>query len=464
MSEENVHKFYEMYEEVLKEHNLIDKPWVIFNLDETGFNTDRVNLKVYVGKEVKNAYLLTPPGTKNMYTVLFCVSATGEYLPPYIIYRSKNLWNSWTRGGPEGACYSFNDSGWMMDINFENWFIDIFIKHTRNFDKPVLLTFDGHNSHLTYRTVKAAIDSNIIIICLPPNTSHALQPLDVSVFRGVKRNWKEIVNAWFRESRLKNVYKAVFPHLLSKLWGCLDPTHSINGFKHTGLYPLNKKAVDSRTLVSPSSPQPITSVTRCQTVFKKSILEVLYATPSADTAMAMENKTRKRTRMQTTYGEVLTSENSLKKLKAEEENRNKKNSAKIGVPITTNTKQSRNKRNVENMSGNGKVTQRKLVKKNSKENSDEKFKVNLKDLQEHITYVIVTYEGSYFPGLVLKIGKSKVTVKAMQKSGLFRWKWPTQDDLHDYSVNEIIQIIKTPSVSNKHGHYYVPDVDKYWKI
>ena len=54
-----------------------------------------------------------------------------------------------------------------------------------------------------------------------------------------------------------------------------------------GLYPLNKKAVDSRILVSPSSPQPITSVTRCQTVFKKSILEVLSATPSADTAMAM---------------------------------------------------------------------------------------------------------------------------------------------------------------------------------
>ena len=72
--------------------------------------------------------------------------------------------------------------------------------------------------------------------------------------------------------------------------------------------------------------------------------------------MAMENKTRKRTRMQTTYGEVLTSENSLKKLQAEEENRNKKNSAKIGVPITTNTKKSRNKGNAENMSKNGKVT------------------------------------------------------------------------------------------------------------
>ena len=44
------------------------------------------------------------------------------------------------------------------------------------------------------------------------------------------------------------------------------------------------------------------------------------------------------------------------------------------------------------------------------------------------------------------------------------WKWSAQDDLHDYPVNEIIQIVETPSVSNNRGTYYVPEIDKYWPI
>ena len=111
LTRENVSKFYKMYEDVLKQHNLFDKPWVLFNVDEIGLTADKTNHMVYVGKDVKNAYSLTPPGTKTMYTVLFCTSATGHYLPPYTIYKAKNLWNTWTRGRPEGACYGFSESG-----------------------------------------------------------------------------------------------------------------------------------------------------------------------------------------------------------------------------------------------------------------------------------------------------------------------------------------------------------------
>ena len=84
----------------------------------------------------------------------------------------------------------------MMDNIFESWFIKVFITQVETFQKPVLLTYDGHNSHLTYNTVKAAIDHGIIIVCLPPNTSHALQPLDVGVFRSVKSKWKKILDNW----------------------------------------------------------------------------------------------------------------------------------------------------------------------------------------------------------------------------------------------------------------------------
>ena len=56
--------------------------------------------------------------------------------------------------------------------------------------KPIFLFFDGHGFHLTYATVKAAMDDQIIMICLPPRTSHALQPLDVAVFKPLKDKWR----------------------------------------------------------------------------------------------------------------------------------------------------------------------------------------------------------------------------------------------------------------------------------
>ena len=37
----------------------------------------------------------TASGGKAMYTVMFCVSSAGEYLPPYVVYKAKNLHTTW---------------------------------------------------------------------------------------------------------------------------------------------------------------------------------------------------------------------------------------------------------------------------------------------------------------------------------------------------------------------------------
>ena len=61
----------------------MDKPYNIWNMDESGFQPCKTNAKVYVGKDLKNAYSIDSPGGKQKYTVLFSVNAIGQYLPPY---------------------------------------------------------------------------------------------------------------------------------------------------------------------------------------------------------------------------------------------------------------------------------------------------------------------------------------------------------------------------------------------
>ena len=70
----------------------------------------------------------------------------------------------------------------MRDNVFEKWF-ELFIDSVKKLKLalPILLTYDGHGIHLTYSTVKTALNNQIIILCLPPNTSHAIQPLNVGV-------------------------------------------------------------------------------------------------------------------------------------------------------------------------------------------------------------------------------------------------------------------------------------------
>ena len=75
-----LHSFFDIYEDLLEANNLKTKPHCIFNLDETGLNTDRRSEAVFVNKDAKNAYLKSPTAGKTNFSVLFCVSAAGIYI------------------------------------------------------------------------------------------------------------------------------------------------------------------------------------------------------------------------------------------------------------------------------------------------------------------------------------------------------------------------------------------------
>ena len=51
---------------------------------------------------------------------------------------------------------------------------------------PHVLIFDGHGSHTTTALITYTMQNNIILLQLPPHTSHLLRPLDVALFGPVK--------------------------------------------------------------------------------------------------------------------------------------------------------------------------------------------------------------------------------------------------------------------------------------
>ena len=64
----------------------------------------------------------------------------------------------------------------------------IFLKHVVT-QRPVLLFTDGYKSHISLDVIDLCRKNETILFCLPPHTTHVLQPLDVAVFKSLKDNY-----------------------------------------------------------------------------------------------------------------------------------------------------------------------------------------------------------------------------------------------------------------------------------
>lgn len=80
---------------------------------------------------------------------MFCASATGELLPPYVVYKGKNVYPSWCQGGPKGAVYTATSHGWFDIFSFEDWFFKLYLTHVRRMPGKKLLIGDNLSSHLS---------------------------------------------------------------------------------------------------------------------------------------------------------------------------------------------------------------------------------------------------------------------------------------------------------------------------
>ena len=464
---------------------------------------------MYVRRGQKDAYQKTASCGKAMYTVLFTVSAAGTFLPLFVVYKGGNLYDSWTQGGPPGTNYGVSPSGWMQDINFESWFTKAFVPQVEHLEKPVVLTFDGHGSHLTYHTVKTAMDKNIILVCLPPNTSHALQPLDVGVFRTVKIEWPKIVKLFDTDSRHTKLDKTCFPGLLAKLWDIIikRPDLPISGFRGTGLHPLNKEAVSHR-IVDPDVISPVDDLLpgvsnespRKQLV--QSIIQVVSPEPEK------QPKRKARKRVQHENGEILTSTEVLIRLEIEQKNRQEKQKAKTSSkkPKKKGKKAKKAMTSDENSSDHSsdEEVRKAMETATATEDSDldgeierptsdandgvdddvvddddgdddvdeeddlqagssgSSGAVDVTKLVENYSHVIVRYEGEFYPGMVKDLKKRDVVVQCMVPAGVGQWKWPEYPDVCAYLPSDIVEVIQSPSMVNSRGIYIVEEMNNYW--
>ncbi|CAF1611066.1 unnamed protein product, partial [Didymodactylos carnosus] len=152
---------------------------------------------------------------------------------------------------PTGAGYNTSANGWMEDNVFYEWFKNMFLPLTSTTPKPILLILDGHTSHRRVRTTELAISNGIVLLCIPPHSTHIFQPLDVTFFKPIKQKYREILAEYYAASGYEKVSKSIFPSLLLKLFQstAIKKVNIIKGFIATGIYPLDKSAIPPQKIL-----------------------------------------------------------------------------------------------------------------------------------------------------------------------------------------------------------------------
>ena len=170
MNSENMKAYFDLLSDVYDEFNFENNPESIYNMDETGVPLEPRPPKVVAKWGQKKVRCCTSE-QKCQITVIGCGSATGQVLPPFIIFAAKQLNHSWTLNEVSGSRYGVSDKGWVDQELFYYWLKDYFLANAAS-RRPLLLLLDGHSSHFELQSIQFAKENGVVIFCLPPHTTH----------------------------------------------------------------------------------------------------------------------------------------------------------------------------------------------------------------------------------------------------------------------------------------------------
>lgn len=240
-TQENVAKFFDILEPALEK--IKSNPARIYNVDETGITTvQSKHSKIISLKGKRQVGAITAAERGALVTMVTCMNAAGGFVPPMLVYPRKNMKQELLDGAPPGTIAGCHPSGWIQQHLFTQW-LDHFIKHTKpSSDDPVILILDGHYSHTrNLDLIDLARKHYVMIISLPPHSTHKMQPLDLSFMSPFKTYYSQEIETWLKNHVGRNVTVYQIGELLGKAYlKAATAEVSAHGFRKSGIYPCNR--------------------------------------------------------------------------------------------------------------------------------------------------------------------------------------------------------------------------------
>lgn len=233
-----VTRFYKNLKEVLDKYKFrSDK---IYNMDETSLTTVQDCTKIIAKKGQKQVGQISSSERGTLVTMCGAINADGNSIPPMLIFPRKYFKAHMLKGAPNGTIGTTSPNGWITTELFIHW-LKHFISYTNPTpEMPVLLIMDNHNSHLSLGVIRLARESNVVLLTLPPHTSHKIQPLDVSVYGPLKSYYNNACQTWLTNHPGQRITIYDIAEILGSVYHlAFSPRNCTSGFRATGIYPFN---------------------------------------------------------------------------------------------------------------------------------------------------------------------------------------------------------------------------------
>lgn len=224
---------------IITQNNLEGK--TIWNCDETGINMTHKPTKVCARVGAKSV-----PGrvgnTRTQVTMMACINAAGDSMPPMMVVKGKTkcCLSSYAVGdGPTNAIWTYQSKSWMDDVLGVSWFEEVFLTHCGT-KRPQLLILDSHHSHETLDIIEKANENNIMILAMPPHTTHYLCPLDRTVFGPLQRHYNTACTEHMSEDITNTIDRKSLPKIVKVAYeAAFSRTNVVAGFESTGIHTWN---------------------------------------------------------------------------------------------------------------------------------------------------------------------------------------------------------------------------------
>jgi hypothetical protein len=206
-------------------------------------------------------------GSREFISLLACVSAIGRRLPSALIYQGEGyeLMDTWVKDVivTNEAHFAASSNGWSSDAFGLAWLVQVFHRYTRGLagNRRRLLIVDGHSSHVNMAFLNKCDELRILVLILPPHSTHRLQPLDVGLFGNLSTAYSVEVDKWMAKSLgLVSMSKRIFWSLFLPAWlKSFTPEAIQKAFRKTGIWPLNGELV-VQIIERPVTPPPRTEI------------------------------------------------------------------------------------------------------------------------------------------------------------------------------------------------------------
>lgn len=234
----SVDRFFSVYKQELEKDNFTAQQ--VWNVDETGLTPVHKPGKILAKTGQKQVGKITSGEKGETMTVVSAVSAGGAFVPPMLIFKRKRMSELLLKGSPPGTIGGVSANGWIdMDL-FLQW-LKHFVKNVKPTpDNKALIVMDGHVTHKSLAVIEYARQNSVVMLCLPPHTTHRMQPLDKTVFGPLKTAYNAACDKFMVSHPGRRISAYDQAELFTDAYlKVATMKNAITGFSSTGLWPFN---------------------------------------------------------------------------------------------------------------------------------------------------------------------------------------------------------------------------------